>query len=408
MALNSRNGPLCGTESLNEPCSVSSAESFQHAMYKMNLTFNWFYADNEDIAYINGGDNPVRARGVDPNFPTWGGGRWDWQGFDPVIRDENGNRISGTNSAHYTPFSEHPQVINQSYITSWNNKQAPGYRAADDNFGFGSVYRSEPLDEGIEAALAKADGSPGKMNLTDLIDAMEEAGTVDLRAREILPYMLDIVGNPGGPLGDAVDTLTAWYDSGSTSGAHRRDTDQDKVYEDADAVQLMDAWWPRALEAVFKPVLGDDLYNSILVGQDNTPNNHGDHLGSAYQGGWYGYLDKDLRAMLQKEGMLSGPPVVGKFSRIYCGRGKFNGANGCQHALRNSLQDALGDSAADLYDENHNSNGTQRVSGCPASASDQWCFDSVAYRAVGGITVPPHHWINRPTFQQAVEIQDHR
>ena len=34
---------------------------------------------------------------------------------------------------------------------------------------------------------------------------------------------------------------------------------------------------------------------------DNTPNNHGDHLGSAYQGAWYGYVRKDLRTVLGRK-----------------------------------------------------------------------------------------------------------
>jgi acyl-homoserine lactone acylase PvdQ len=369
---------------MNDPSQIQDATDFQHAMYKMNLTFNWFYADDRDIAYFNSGDNPVRAHGVDPNFPTWGTGRWDWQGFNPALW-----------LADYTPFIEHPQAINQSYITSWNNKQAPGFRAADDNWGYGSVYRSQSLDHNVDAALAGG----GKISLPELVDAMEEAGTVDLRGTEDLPYMLDVVGTPSDPaLLDAVNTLRAW----SNSGAHRRDHNQNGVYEDAAAVQLMDAWWPRALDAVFKPTLGDVLMNMIkgmgMHGIDNEPNNHGQHLGSAYQDGWYGYVQKDLRTIL-------GLPVSGHFSRIYCGRGDLAT---CRDDLRASLQDALADTAANLYDENHSMAGVQRVSHCPASSSDQWCFDSVAYRALGGISVPPHHWINRPTFQQVVEVQGHR
>ena len=55
----------------------------------------------------------------------------------------------GINTADYTPFAEHPQVINQDYLTSWNNKQAPGYRASEGQYGYSSIYRSEPLDERI-------------------------------------------------------------------------------------------------------------------------------------------------------------------------------------------------------------------------------------------------------------------
>jgi acyl-homoserine lactone acylase PvdQ len=367
---------------LNDPAAVQSAQDFMQAMSKMNLTFNWFYVDDRDIAYFNSGNNPVRARGTDPNFPTWGTGRWDWQDFNPVLW-----------MSDYTSSTEHPQAINQAYLTSWNNKQAPGYRAADDNFGFSSIYRSLLLDREIDAALANG----GKMSLSELVDAMEEAGTVDLRGREVLPFMLDVVGTPSDPgLLNAVNTLRAW----SQSGAQRRDVNSDNVYEDAAAIQLMDAWWPRAVEAAFRPALGGELYIRLAdkLGLDNDPHGGGEHLGSAYQDGFYGYLHKDLRRIL-------GLPVEGTYSRIYCGRGDLAT---CRDDLRASLRSALGVSSSTLYDEDPGEPDVQRVTDCPEDASDQWCFDSVAYRAIGGITIAPHHWINRPTYQQVVEVQGHR
>jgi hypothetical protein len=39
---------------------------------------------------------------------------------------------------------------------------------------------------------------------------------------------------------------------------------------------------------------------------------------------------------------------------------------------------------------------------------DQKCFDSVMMRPLGAVTQPLIDWINRPTFQQAVEIPSHR
>ncbi len=36
---------------------------------------------------------------------------------------------------------------------------------------------------------------------------------------------------------------------------------------------------------------------------------------------------------------------------------------------------------------------------------DQWCFDAVRQRPVGGATQPLIPWINRPTYQQVTEIQ---
>jgi hypothetical protein len=34
--------------------------------------------------------------------------------------------------------------------------------------------------------------------------------------------------------------------------------------------------------------------------------------------------------------------------------------------------------------------------------------DKIGFRAVGGISQPLIPWVNRPTFQQAVQIQGHR
>jgi acyl-homoserine lactone acylase PvdQ len=384
---------------MNDPTQVQSAQDFEQAMYKLNLTFNWFYADDRDIAYFNSGNNPERARGVDPNFPNWGGGRYDWQNFDPVLQ-----------MADQTPIQEHPQVINQSYITSWNNKQAPGYRAADDNFSYGPVHRSLSLDHQIDQVL----GAGQKFTLAKLIDAMEGAGTVDLRGSEVLPYMLQVVGSPGGDLGDAVNTLQSWVNS----GAHRLDHDRSGQYdaplsagaicgpsnspERCNAIQILDAWWPRALEAEFQSVLGQALYdaiNAVMGGFDDNPNNgSGYHVGSSYLFGWYGYVQKDLRQLL-------GLPVTGAYSRIYCGNGSLTR---CRNDLRQSLRDALATPASQLYDEDPSTTGVKRVDTCPAAFSDQMCWDSVRYRPLGAVHVPTFHWINRPTWQQAVEVQGHR
>ena len=103
---------------LNRPSKVQNAEDFQRVMHKINFTFNWFYADDRDIAYFNSGDNPVRAARRRPRLPELGHGRVRLAGLGDDLQDR----------PTYTPFEEHPQVINQDYITSWNNKQAPGYR----------------------------------------------------------------------------------------------------------------------------------------------------------------------------------------------------------------------------------------------------------------------------------------
>ena len=32
----------------------------------------------------------------------------------------------------------------------------------------------------------------------------------------------------------------------------------------------------------------------------------------------------------------------------------------------------------------------------------QWCYDTIQFRPLGAITMPPIGWQNRPTYQQAV------
>ena len=110
---------------------------------------------------------------------------------------------------------------------------------------------------------------------------------------------------------------------GARDGGLRRDPDRDGVYEHSEAIRIMDAWWPLWVKAQFEPALGpafDTLTKTVAI--DNPPNNHGEHLGSAYQGSWYGYVSKDLRTTL-------GDPVRGRYSRSYCGALKQ-----CRAALR--------------------------------------------------------------------------
>ena len=73
---------------------------------------------------------------------------------------------------------------------------------------------------------------------------------------------------------------------------------------------------------------------------DNTPNNHGDHLGSAYQEGWYGYVLKDLR-------VAQAPPVAQKLrARPSAGGGRLAA---CRKALQASLKSALGEKSTAAY-----------------------------------------------------------
>ena len=361
-----------GFADFNDPAKMRDARDFQRVASKIGYTFNWLYVDDRDIAYFNSGSNPQRAPGVTGQLPT--PARMEWRGFDP-----------DSNTAAYSSFARHPQAINgQPYMTSWNNKQARGYAGADSSL-YSSVYRSQMLDEEIEARIA----GPATIDLPGLVEAMGEAATTDLRAEKVLALALRVIGTPRDPkLADAVAKLSEWV----ADGAHRRDRDGDGRYEHAAAIQILDAFWPRWMRAQFAPSLGDRLFEQLSSAHelDNAPNNHGDHLGSAYQTGWYGYAYKDLRRVL-------GLKVRQPYGKRYCGAGS---RVGCRSALRGALARALAVDAATLY----------RDDACAAAGrpGEQVCFDAIAFRATGGTTQPLIGWQNRPTYQQAVAVERHR
>jgi len=360
-----------GFEMFNEPAKMRSPLEFFKAADHIGFTFNWFYIDDQHIAYFNSGFNPVRATGTNPLFPTWS--TFPWKDYDATTLTEA-----------QTPESAHPQAIDQEYLTSWNNKQAPRYNDAATGQEFASVYRSQLLDNNIDSYL---DGGKEKLTLVDLINAMGNAGTEDLRGVEVLPYALKIIGHPSDPaLARAVGELQAWV----ASGAHRINREHPGAsgsYDQGDAVRIMDAWWPLLVKAEFKPVLGPallgDLEADFPINDEPGHGTSGAHLGSAFDVGFYGIVQKDLRSVL-------GERVAGPLNRVYCGEGSLAG---CRAALESSLSQAIGESPQQVYP----ADGV-------CQAGDQMCSDSIQFRAVGAIAQPLIEWINRPTFQQAVEI----
>jgi acyl-homoserine lactone acylase PvdQ len=361
-----------GFEMFNEPAAMRRPQDFFTAADQIGYTFNWFYINGRHIAYFNSGHNPVRAPRTNPLFPTWS--TFPWKGYNATTLTEA-----------QTPESAHPHAVDPAYLTSWNNKQAPGYNDAATGQQYASVYRSQLLDNSIRSYLG---AGRRKMSLVDLVNAMGNAGTQDLRGVEVLPYLLKIIGHPADPaLAQAVAELQAW----SASGAHRINRSHPGAsgsYDQGDAVRIMDAWWPLLIRAEFQPVLGSSLLSDVEAAFPiNDEPGHGvsgNHLGSAFDVGFYGIVQKDLRSVL-------GQRVAGALNRVYCGQGSLAR---CRAALESSLGQAIGASPQQVYPPD-----------AVCHAGDQMCSDSIQFRALGAITQPLIEWINRPTFQQAVEIR---
>jgi hypothetical protein len=142
----------------------------------------------------------------------------------------------------------------------------------------------------------------------------------------------------------------------------------------------MDAAWPGLADAVMMPILGPLV--DRLAGLNGRSDDPGPD-GSAFGGGWYGYVDKDLR-------MLLGRPVQGAYSRRYCGAGVLAT---CRDALWAAIDAAAG-----------------KLEAAQGPAPSTWRADAARERIrfTSGVLQDTMRWTNRPTFQQLMSFSSHR
>jgi acyl-homoserine lactone acylase PvdQ len=333
--------------------TVHDVESFYDAANKIEFTFNWFYSDKDEVAMFSGGRIPNRHPQVDLGLPTKGTGKYEWRGF--ISRDKH----------------PHGTAPRDNTIVNWNNKPAPGWQAADDNWAYGSVHRVDLLET--------AANGPATHTLASTVAAMNYAATQDLRMAQAfrgIGAVLQTGGAPSARAQEMYEILVDWKSEGSS----RLDIDLDGTIDHPGAA-IMDAAWAKFADAVMEPVLGpqlDDL--ARLMGRDNRANNQG----SAYIAGWYGYVEKDLR-------QLAGRPVTDPFQTEFCGEGVFAT---CRAALWAALEEA----GAELEEQFQNPDPTV------------WRSDAAAERIffAPGFLPFTMRWTNRPTFQQAISYDAHR
>jgi acyl-homoserine lactone acylase PvdQ len=330
---------------------LKSAQQFTHDLARFEMSFNGFYVDSKHIAFVSSGRLPVRAAGVDPGFPTVGTGAYDWTGF-------------------LAPAA-HPQAIDppSGALVNWNNKPAPGFAAADDNFAYGSIHRSLLLSGNLKA---------GKNTVLDVVNTMNKSATQDLRAVTVWPDINAVLGGPTFAPSARDEQLRVLVGAWIVKGASRLDRNGDGKIDDPGAA-ILDAAWARMADGVLAPVLGtltDQL--AALMARDDVPSSGG----SAYIDGWYGYVDRDLR------GGSAGRTTP--YANRYCGAGD---ASACRAGLWAAL-DAAGNELA----------ATQ---GADPTA---WRSDATKERIhfAPGILTTTMRWTNRPTYQQILSFDGHR
>jgi acyl-homoserine lactone acylase PvdQ len=349
----------------NQP---TDAKSFQRAFSSFPGTENWFYVDSKSVAFQQSGKYPLHKRGSDVDLPFWGDGRADWQGFKPATYDFKALANSRRPSALDPP---------QGFFISWNNKEAPGWRKGPTEWSNGPVHRALILQHRL---LGQQALGGGKVDLTALTRAVNMAATTDLRADESYRWMRLVIGKA--PTADEryLKLLDAWRRSGS----QRLDADGDNYYDHGAAVALMDAWWPRAVRAEFRPALGKTLFDKVVSEVLG--------LGDFDQWDWGTQMQKDMRAVL-------GRKVPGRYSRLYCGQRKV-----CRARLLNSLRAAV---VATTNKYGSSDPAQWKVPATCSKTSPPQC-DQIVPNTAGAIDTPPFPWQNRGTYHQVVELTQHR
>ena len=321
----------------------------------------------------NTSPTPSRARcrsgrpGTSPDFPILGTGKFDWKGFNPA-----------TQPATYLPFSKHPQAVDPDYLVSWNNKQAPGWAAADDKYSYGPLFRSQMISDRVKAAIKGGK----KMTISQLSRRWRKPATQDLRGYRLLPTLFKAIGKP-----KSARSYGSARDAGSLADARRPQArpESRRSRRGNAAVELMDAWWPKLLKAEFKPALGKKAYERLRGDARDRRLRRRLAEGPGLRGRLVGLrLQGPARPVRpEAEGALE-PRLLRKRLEAKC-----------RDLLQQTLGEAVKVTPAALY-----GGGNGKCAADPQPS----CFDQNRPLVTGGIALGPFPFQNRPTFQQVVTL----
>ena len=368
-----------------------NARTFMSDFGSFPGTENWFYVDNHDIAWQQSGLYQRHALGTDVDLPFWGDGRADWINFNPSAY-----------SASYLAPSRRPQALDppDGFIISWNNKEAPGWRKGPSEWDGGPIQHALILQQRL---LNEVRRGGGRTDLTGLTRSANMTATTDLRQFDVYPLMRQVIGAVSGPDAQMVALLDRW----NADGSQRLAPAGSNTYGDSAAIALFDQWWPRAVQAMFEPALGSNLFGAV----------EGDVLSLPAPGqfggyGWTSHAWKDLRDVLYAAshpatchpictGTTGGVvPVAGAFSRFYCGTGTLAS---CRAVLLASLEQAVAATKAKLGPD---PTKWQVPATCPVTSPPS--YDQEVPSTAGAVATPPFPWQDRGTYHQIDELTGHR
>ncbi len=376
----------------SEPSMTYDPQSFFLGAETCPWALNWYFINNQHIAYYSGGLLPIRNPHLDPNFPTIGTGVANWQGW--------------------LPPSGHPQTIDPAsgIIINWNNQSAPQFSAADNDYSHGPIYRSSLLTNALNNAL-QIHG--GKLNQAQLLQAVENAGLTDMSASGLFSEVEKAIGPISDPhIQEMMNTVSTWVQSGSQRVLNLADgaptnlatggLTPNSQYKNAAAIAIWDEAYLNIVESVFNPIFAqggistfqgiDTLYNQMnQLPFVSSPNGYGAKQGDSYGGGYEGLLWRVLREF-NKESV--GAPFSSPVTNKLC----LGGLSTCREAILNAL--------SETYNALESINATANIALWNQDSQSQVAketipnLDSISYTMVGLADAPDMVWQNRPTFQQ--------
>ncbi len=165
-------------------------QGVREAIDDFPFTFNFLYADREDVAMIHTCKVPERNPELDHRLPE-PADRHEWR--DMLVGREAGIEVVDPD---------------RGYLVNWNNAPVVGWTAGDREQQWGSHHRVDLLVRGVELALAD-----GPLSVGDVAGILRYVATHDVNAPASAPAFIEAGrGADDDTLGAMADELQAWAD----------------------------------------------------------------------------------------------------------------------------------------------------------------------------------------------------
>ena len=225
---------IIGFQMLNDPTYVHDAATFQQRRAAHQLHVQLVLRRLPAHRVLQRGNNPVRAAGRRRRR----------------CRSRRRQRTSGRAATRpptpptYTPPAAAPAVGRPGLLRLLEQQAGQGLHRRRLRRRLGAPGRPAGRP-GEEAGRSRA-ASPASA----LAKAMEDAALTDLRGEDVLPDLLAVHQQPAGHRPAPGRGRRRSCQPGRPAGAKRRETSAGShTYADADAIRIMDAWWPLLVKA---------------------------------------------------------------------------------------------------------------------------------------------------------------